>query len=128
VHFTVSHFEIPAADLDRAAAFYRRAFGWEAEPLAWAGGPYLRLRSPLAPAPAIRGGLVPRAVSVAAQPLVVLHLHGGTLEEALAEVEAAGGRRELAPTAIGGFGRFACCRDSEGNLLGLWQAATPEGP
>ena len=41
---TVSHFEIPARDLERAARFYREVFGWRVEPLPWEGHPYFTIR------------------------------------------------------------------------------------
>jgi predicted enzyme related to lactoylglutathione lyase len=43
---TVSHFEIPARQLDRAGRFYRVVFGWESEPRPSPGGAYRVLRGP----------------------------------------------------------------------------------
>lgn len=118
----VAHFELPAHDLDRAAAFYRAAFGWRLDPLDWEGGRYLRVRSPALtsrPGPA-SGGLLAAADLGADQPLLVVHVEAGSLEEALERIVAAGGTVEREPEAVGEMGSFARFRDTEGNLLGLW--------
>lgn len=123
----VEHFEIPAHNLERAAEFYRSALGWQVERLEWQGPEYLKVRcAPTttgAPGsgPGLRGGLM-RAVDAGfAEPLLVLHVADATLDECLQKIVAAGGAVEQTPTAIGDLGSFARCRDTEGNLLGLWQ-------
>ena len=40
---TVSHFEIPARDLDRAARFYQEVFAWRIDPVPWTT-PYYKVR------------------------------------------------------------------------------------
>lgn len=123
---TVSHFEIPAHDLDRAARFYREVFGWRIEPLPWEGHPYRTVRGAAGEAPGrqgIDGGLLPAGVT-APHPLLVIHISGADLEECLERIVAAGGQIDLAAAPVGDMGRFARFRDPEGNLLGLWQAAT----
>lgn len=121
---TVSHFEIPAHDLERAARFYREVFGWRVEPLAWEGHPYFTIRGAAGEPPGregIDGGLLP--AEPGNHPLLVLHLSGASLEECLEKVVQAGGAADLPPSPVGGMGRFARFRDPEGNLLGLWQGA-----
>ena len=129
MHVTVRHFEIPVRDLDRASRFYREAFGWIVKPLDWPGHPYCTVRMPEAPKPAppkgggggIPGGLAPGADLSLDHPLLVLHVEDGTLEDCLAAVVAAGGVVEKEPEPVGDMGRFARIRDSEGNLLGVWE-------
>lgn len=121
----IGSFEIPARDLERAAAFYRRAFDWEVRPVSWTGEAYFSLgpaRAMVEPR-VLRGGLGVPATVGSEQPLLVLHVEGGTLEECLARVAAAGGSVAEEPRPVGEFGRFARIRDCEGNLLGLWQAS-----
>ena len=140
---TLSHFEIPARQVDRAARFYRVAFGWESEPRPSSGGAYRVLRGPAgtdgqagidggllqrgetiaAPTePATRGAAGdPRAVHDLEQPLLVIHITGAPLQHCLDLVVAEGGEVDLAVTEVGPSGRFARFRDPEGNLLGLWQ-------
>jgi hypothetical protein len=121
---TVSHFEIPARDLERAARFYRDVFGWSIEPLAWEGHPYYKVRgsavSNEAGREGIDGGLTAAGQGIE-QPLLMIHISGISLDDCLRKIEEAGGRIELPATAVGDMGAWARFRDPEGNLLGLWQ-------
>jgi predicted enzyme related to lactoylglutathione lyase len=124
---TVSHFEIPARDLERAARFYREVFGWRVEPLPWGGHPYFMIRGAGGEPSAlgkegIDGGLLPVEAG-ADHPLLVIHLSGASLDECLERIAAAGGRIDQPAAPVGSLGSFARFRDPEGNLLGLWQGA-----
>lgn len=115
---TVSHFEIPAHDLERAARFYREVFGWTVDPLPWEGHPYYKVRG--VAGDSLGGGIVPSGPGYE-HPLLVIHADG-ELEGWLARIVEAGGAVEQPPAQIGSFGRFARFRDPEGNVLGLWGA------
>jgi predicted enzyme related to lactoylglutathione lyase len=115
---TVSHFEIPAHDLERAARFYREVFGWRIEPLPWEGHPYFKIRD--AGGEGIGGGLLPAGVTTD-HPLLVIHLSGISLEDCLARIVESGGGIDKPAEAVGTMGRFARFRDPEGNVLGLWE-------
>lgn len=126
---TVSHFEIPAHDLERAARFYREAFGWTVEPVPWQPGPYFKVRGSAALPQGeergrigIDGGLMAAGEGVE-QPLLVIHVSGAPLEDWLARIVAAGGEVEQPASRIGNMGFFARFRDPEGNRFGLWAAA-----
>jgi len=128
---TVQHFEIPVDDLDRAAAFYRRAFGWEIRRLSWDGPAYCTVRMPPSEPPGsgpasspgpVGGGLMGREALGADHPLLVIHIEGVPLGEALERIEEAGGEVVQPPRPVGGMGIWARFRDSEGNLLGLWES------
>jgi predicted enzyme related to lactoylglutathione lyase len=125
MHATVSHFEIPARDLERAARFYRDVFGWSVEPLPWEGHPYYKVHGSAVPKEGgregIDGGLTEASHGVE-QPLLMIHLSGITLQDCLKKIEEAGGTIEMPATPVGGMGAWARFRDPEGNLLGLWQA------
>jgi predicted enzyme related to lactoylglutathione lyase len=128
---TVSHFEIPARDLERAARFYREVFGWTVEPVAWEGHPYYKVRGSAKPAEGggklgIDGGLLP-ADPGTPHPLLVIHVSGAPLETWLDRITAAGGTLDLPAAPVGTMGAFARFRDPEGNLLGLW-GPSPPGP
>jgi predicted enzyme related to lactoylglutathione lyase len=121
---TVSHFEIPARDLERAARFYREVFGWRIEPLPWEGHPYLKVRGAAGEAPGregIDGGLLPAEVTTG-HPLLVIHLSDIGMEDCLARIVEAGGEIDRPAKDVGTMGRFARFRDPEGNVLGLWAA------
>ena len=113
---SVSHFEIPARDLERAARFYREVFGWTVEPLPWEGHPYYKVRG--AGGDSLGGGIVPASEGYE-HPLLVIHVDG-ELEAWLAKIVEAGGTVEQPPGQVGDFGWFARFRDPESNVLGLW--------
>jgi predicted enzyme related to lactoylglutathione lyase len=124
---TVSHFEIPARDPQRAAAFYREVFGWAVTPREWKGRAYFEVRteepgkvSSSALTGAIQGGLADRRELGADHPLLVVHVTGAEVAEVLERVAAHGGAVERPARQIAGTASFATFRDPEGNLLGLW--------
>lgn len=122
---TISHFEIPARDIERTARFYRDVFDWRVEPVAWEGGPYFKIRDAGhagGTEGGIGGGLMP-ADGTVDQPLLVLHVSGAPLEVWLERIVEAGGEVDQPPSRIGEMGVFARFRDPEGNRLGLWQGA-----
>lgn len=115
----VIHFEITADDPDRAAAFYRRAFGWEVTD--W-GGPlkYLLATTGRSEEPGINGAITERQDH--GQP-VVNSIQVETWEQGAAAVKAAGGKVVTEKTPIPGLGYFAYCTDTEGNLFGIFEEA-----
>jgi len=124
----VVHFELPADDRDRAAAFYAAAFGWEIEKLGGEMGDYTLVTTtetqagrPVRPGE-INGGIYPRDDSGRSQtPRVVIAV--GDAEAAVARIEAAGGRVEQGIHDIPGVGRYAWFSDSEGNRMSVLEPA-----
>lgn len=114
---SITWFEIPTTDLDRATTFYEAVLG-------------TKLRRevfgyPLAMFPASREGVTgalvfaPERKPGPAGTMVYLNCEG-ELEAAAGRVKAAGGEVLVAVTAVpGGFGRYAMIRDSEGNHVNL---------
>lgn len=123
----VVHFEIPADDLDRARTFYGKVFGWRIDTMPMpGGGEYTGLTTtavdektmtPTEPG-AINGGMMQRD---AATPAPVITIDVEDIDAALAEIEAAGGSTVTPRTAIPGMGAFGYFKDSEGNVMGLFQ-------
>lgn len=117
--------EIPARDLDRAIAFYNAVFQFALE--RDESGP-----NPMAVFPVkdigsgVGGHLYPGAPPAdGAGPTPHFAAPDG-LEDALARVGPAGGEVVSDPIPLpGGYGRFAYCKDSEGNSIGLFEAAGP---
>jgi predicted enzyme related to lactoylglutathione lyase len=113
----INWFEIPCADLDRATTFYETLLGAKMN----------RQNSddPMAIFPTDQTGtggtLVKRAFQKpgATGPMVYLNCDGD-LDDVLARVPKAGGLVLMPKTAVpGGYGHFACLRDTEGNHIGL---------
>ena len=119
----VVHFEIQADDVNRAADFYRKAFGWEVTQMMKAeegGMDYWGLKTGEDGTPGINGGLYQRT------PENVLHTFDCTLqvpdlEKAMAAVKQNGGTIKGEKMEIPGVGWFASAVDTEGNRFGIIQ-------
>ena len=72
---------------------------------------------PLEPG-AINGGLMKRTAET---PAPVLTVDVESIDISLKEIEAAGGSTVQPRTEIPGMGAFAYFKDSEGNVVGLWE-------
>lgn len=113
----VVHFEIPAGDPERAAAFYRRAFGWKIE--RWAGPVeyWLVTTGPDGQA-GINGGLMRREPPYSGTTNTV---DVESVDRAMTAVQDAGGKLVIPKMPIPGIGYLAYCQDTEGNLFGMMQ-------
>jgi predicted enzyme related to lactoylglutathione lyase len=122
----VVHFEIPIDDSDRAGAFYRDVFGWTVSK--WGPVDYWTMTAGAEPGPGAEGALTPR---VEAPEGVVVYVGVDDIDEAMAKVTDAGGTLLTEKMPIPTLGWSARFRDSEGNLVGLFQADStvpmPEG-
>jgi predicted enzyme related to lactoylglutathione lyase len=124
----VVHFEIPYDDGDRARRFYTETFGWQLQEMP--GMEYTLVvsgpsgeRGPSEPG-FINGGMLAREESAAPGPVVVLDVE--SIDAALATVERAGGAIVVPKQPVGAMGFTAYVKDSEGNVIGLWETA-PHG-
>lgn len=121
----VTHFEIPVDDLARAQAFYRDAFGWRF--VTPPGMDYTLVTTTAtdergAPAEpgAINGGMLPRLEPVLS-PVITVTVDD--IDTALETIERLGGAPVQGRTPVGPIGFAAYAKDSEGNVIGLWQDA-----
>jgi predicted enzyme related to lactoylglutathione lyase len=120
----VVHFEIPYDDGDRARGFYASVFGWQIteipdlEYTMVSSGPSGD-EGPTEPG-YIGGGMMQRAEPFLAPNLVI---DVENLEEALKAVNDAGGTTVSERQVVGEMGFAAYFRDTEGNLVGLWESA-----
>ncbi|WP_066293483.1 VOC family protein [Arthrobacter sp. B6] len=126
----VVHFEIPADDKERANTFYQSAFGWNLSPMpemdytiAITTPSDEQTGMPSAPG-AINGALFPRTDNLKT-PVITIDVED--LDAALAQVEAAGGSVAQAKDAVPGMGYYAYFKDTEGNIMGLWQTDSTAG-
>ena len=123
----VVHFEIPFDDGERAKEFYTRAFGWtlmgmpEMDYLLAITGPTPEQGPPTEPG-FINGGLIARPESLSGSPVVVVDVED--IDAALATVESLGGSTLQGKGAVADMGFTAYVKDTEGNVVGLWQTAT----
>ena len=123
----VVHFEIPADDTARAKEFYASIFDWQLTDMDMGGGNmYTTLmtvpvdeqsRIPTEPG-AINGGLMKRTNDT---PAPVVTIGVDAIDDTLKKIEAGGGSTVQPRTEIPGMGAFAYFKDSEGNVVGLWE-------
>ena len=111
----VIHFEIPAAEPDRAAAFYGKVFGWKFDK--WSGPmEYWMVVTGKEGEPSINGGMMkkPGGITSTTNTIGV-----DSVDDAIAAVLKAGGKNIMPKTPIPTVGYFAYCEDTEGNVFGV---------
>jgi predicted enzyme related to lactoylglutathione lyase len=125
----VVHFEIPADDEVRAGKFYSSAFGWEVNPVPELSYTMIKTTPtdesgmPSVPG-SINGGMFRREGTVTS-PVVTVDVDD--IDAALAKIEELGGSTVTPRQEVGAMGWAAYFKDTEGNIVGLWQNAAPEG-
>jgi uncharacterized protein len=114
----VIHFEIPAAEPDRAAAFYGKVFGWKFDK--WPGPmEYWMVTTGKDGEVGINGGMMkkPGGITSTTNTIGV-----NSVDDAVAAVLKAGGKNIMPKTPIPTVGYFAYCEDTEGNMFGVMHA------
>lgn len=125
----VVHFEIPADDQQRATNFYQEAFGWKITPMpdmnynTLTTTPTDESGRPAEPG-AINGGLVPREGDLK-HPVITVDVED--IDATLKTVEQLGGSVVMPKNTIPDMGFYAYFKDTEGNVMGLWENL-PAGP
>lgn len=124
---SVVHFEIPAEDKGRAKKFYAEAFGWVINDIEIGGGEIYsaavttqsdeQTGMPNKPG-AINGALFDRDEKLKT-PVITISVD--SVDEALAKIEEAGGERLVEKGVVPEMGYYAYFKDSEGNVMGLWE-------
>ena len=121
----VVHFEVPFDDAERARSFYREVFDWQVQPMPEldytmvSTGPVSDEGMPSEPG-YIGGGMMPRQEPVS---MPVITLMVDDIDATLVAVEKHGGSAVGEKLPVGDMGFAAYFKDSEGNLMGLWQTA-----
>ena len=119
----VVHFEIPADDLARAKEFYGSIFEWQLQDMPEMDYTIVQTtpvddqQMPVEPG-AINGGMMQRTADA---PTPVITIDVDSIDDALKKIEAGGGSAVTPRTEIPGMGAFAYFKDTEGNVLGLWE-------
>jgi predicted enzyme related to lactoylglutathione lyase len=115
----LAHFAINADDVDRARVFYERVLGWKAVP--W--GPPGFYQLDMGEGSPVRGALQGRRELVPGTPTIGFECTVAVddLDAVQAAVLDSGGSVALPQSVIGGVGRLAFFRDTEGNVFGAMQ-------
>ncbi len=122
---SVVHFEVVANNLKRAQEFYSKAFGWTMSPMPQFD--YVMVGTtesdkdgtPTKPG-AINGGMMKRTKTYAG-PILTIRVED--IEKTLANVKKLGGKVVTKKQPVADMGFTAYFRDTERNLVGLWQNA-----
>lgn len=122
----IVHFEIPADDVTRAQTFYQNVFGWKIKqmPMPAGGLEYYGVTTRKDGEAGINGGLMKR--NMPGQPFAN-YVAVKSIDDFLGKVTANGGsvimpRQEIAP----GMGSIAVFKDTEENMMGLYQPSAQE--
>ena len=124
----VVHFEIPVDDRARAKEFYASIFEWDVQDSDMGGGAIYTMAGTVAvdekmqpkETGAINGGLMDRTSQLS---VPVITIGVDSIDDSLKKVEAGGGSTITPRTPIPNMGAFAYFKDTEGNVMGLWETA-----
>ena len=121
----VCHFEVPYSDKARMEEFYSSVFGWQFQdspgdvPYTFAITTEVNEQFQPTKAIGINGGSYQRGDQGATQPVIVLEVE--SCEQRLKDIESAGGAALMSPQQVGDMGIYAQVKDTEDNIIGLWQ-------
>ena len=124
----VVHFEITYDDHARAKDFYGSVFDWDLMDNDMGNGQVyttattVPIDEQMRPkeAGAINGGFTGRGKET---PSPVITIGVDSIDDTLKKVESSGGSIVTPRTPIPDMGAFAYFKDSEGNVMGLWETA-----
>jgi predicted enzyme related to lactoylglutathione lyase len=113
----VIHFEINADKPERAVTFYSKVFGWKIENF---GGPedYWLAGTGAEGEPGINGAILRRTSNLT----TVNTISVISVDDAIKDIERAGGKMIQPKMPIPGIGYFSYCQDTEGNVFGVMQS------
>jgi uncharacterized protein len=126
---TVIHFELPGDDVERMKTFYQEVFGWQIKRIPIPSADYymaVTTESNEYGQPtkvgSINGGMRLRD-EVAPNPVVVIEVDD--INAHLEKAVAAGGTIVQPVSQVGAMGYYARIKDTENNVVGIWQNLTP---
>lgn len=123
----VVHFEIPTDDHSRAKRFYGEVFGWQLQDMPTGADVYtFAITSEVdenyqhKESGAINGGLFQRTPELpVSDPVITIGVD--SIDDHVRKIEAAGGTLVVPKGEVPEMGYYAYFKDTEGNLMGLWQ-------
>ena len=115
---TITHFDIPADDIERAKKFYSDLFGWKIEK---APGPmdYLFVYTKNEKGEeGVGGGIAKRDKP---EDKITNFIDVPSIDEYMEKVKKLGGKVITPKMPVPGYGYLAVCIDTENNTFGLWE-------
>ena len=120
----IVHFEIPADDFERAKKFYSENFGWQLTSVPEMSYTMVVTGPSGEKGPTesgfINGGMFKRNNPDITTPLLVINVEN--IDESIDKIKSSGGVILKDKMNVGDMGIIAYFKDSEGNVVGLWQA------
>ena len=119
----VVHFEIPAEDVERAKEFYSKIFNWNITSMPEMNYNIvhtIEVDEKFMPkeAGAINGGIMERTDKITS-PVITIDV--ASIDDSLLKIEELGGIVIKEKVQVGDMGYVAYFKDTEGNILGLWE-------
>lgn len=115
---TISYFEIPADDTERAKSFYSELFGWKMEKTEESAEYCLITTTDKKDQKGIQGGLMRRQRP--GQPIINF-IDVPSVEEYSDKVVRLGGKVVIPRRLVPDRGYFALCLDTENNRFAIWE-------
>lgn len=117
------HFEIHAGDPERAEQFYGALFGWKFQKMDLGPRPYWMVVTGDDDAPGINGGMMPRQGEIDGEAVIawVCTVEVENVDTMVAQAQDLGGQQVVPKMAVEGMGWVAYCKDTEGNIFGMWE-------
>lgn len=116
------NFHLPAADVERAAAFYKKVFGWQFAPFPDAPVPYYTIEAQSGDG---GGAGIPAAITARGEivkaPVPTIEVEH--IDQSMTDIALCGGQQGRV-SDLPGIGRFGYAIDSEGNVIALLQRAS----
>ena len=126
----VVHFEVPFSDGDRARNFYKQIFDWQLNEMPEmkytivSTGPAAEDTGMPAEPGYIGGGMFEREPAFPQGPVITIDVQN--IDDALAKIRSLGGEAVGEKNRqVGEMGFAAYFKDTEGNVMGLWESAAP---
>lgn len=122
----VVHFHIPVDDMERAKEFYTKIFDWDIQETGYSEYKLAKTVEiddngiPVEPE-AINGALYVRE-SPEESPEITIEV--SSIEDYLKKIEKSGGKIITTKSPVKDLGFYAEFRDTENNIVGLWEEAT----
>lgn len=123
---SIVHFELPTDNMARAGKFYQDVFGWQVQDMpemkyamAITTETDQQTQRPKNPG-AINGGMFHRSADL---PVSVVTIQVPDIDAAAEKLKVAGGTVVRPKVSVGDMGFIAYFKDTEGNVVGLWQNA-----
>lgn len=121
----VNLFNLPVDDMERAKEFFTKTFGWTLFPTGMEGDHHFATTVPTdengipSEPGGINGGLLKRGAYE--QKVASIFIKVNSIDETIDKVKTNGGELVLAKVPIADFAYLAQIKDTEGNLISLWE-------